>query len=87
MAFIDVDEFLFPVTANDLAAVLTNYEDCFCLCVPWFMFGFSGHQTPPRELVIENYTLRAQFPPRTKKALKRLFLWKSIVQPGSVVRF
>src|SRR5262249_17425748 len=81
MAFIDLDEFLFPVTAPDLVKVLLHYEDCSSICVPWFMFGTSGHEQPPTGLVIENYTQRAVFPPSHRKLLK----WKSIVDPSQVV--
>lgn len=83
MAFIDLDEFLFPVTAPSLAAALKPYEDCCCVCVPWFMFGFSAHDTPPKGLVIENYTHRAPFPPPATQ--DKLLKWKSIVQPSAVV--
>jgi Glycosyltransferase family 92 len=81
MAFIDLDEFLFPVTAPNLVEVLSRYEDCPCLCVPWFHFGFAGHETPPAGLVIENYTQRGPFPP-----VPDLLNWKSIVHPAAVVR-
>ena len=83
MAFIDLDEFVFPVEAPDLISVLRGYEDCSSVCVPWFMFGFSGHETPVPGLVIENYTQRAPFPPPPRHA--KLLKWKSIVQPAEVV--
>ena len=84
MAFIDLDEFLFPVKAADLVSVLRTYEDCTSLCVPWFMFGFSGHDTPPPGLVIENYTERAPFPPQPPR--EKLLKWKSIVNPAEVTK-
>jgi hypothetical protein len=83
MAFIDLDEFLFPVSATNLADVLSGYEDCPCLCVPSFMFGFAEHESPPAGLVIENYTQRSPFPPPPDR--KKLLHWKSIVQPAAVV--
>jgi Glycosyltransferase family 92 len=83
MAFVDLDEFLFPVTAPDLAAVLSNYEDCPSICVPWYMFGTSGHKGPPSGLVIESYTERALFPPPPRRM--KLLKWKSIVDPSQVV--
>jgi hypothetical protein len=83
MAFIDLDEFLFPVEAPDLVSVLRGYEDCPSVCVPWFMFGFSGHDKPVPGLVIESYTQRAPFPPPPRHA--KLLKWKSIVQPAEVV--
>jgi len=51
--------------------------------VPWFMFGFSGHETPPEGLVIENYTQRAPYPPSPQHRL-HLLKWKSVVHPGAV---
>ena len=81
MAFIDLDEFLFPVTAPNLVEVLSGYEDCPCLCVAWFDFGFGGHESAPAGLVIENYTQRAPFP-----LAPELRNWKSIVQPAVVAR-
>ena len=84
MAFIDLDEFLFPVEAPDLVSVLRGYEDCPTVCVPWFMFGFSGHDHPAAGLVIENYTQRAPFPPPPK--CEKLLKWKSIVNPAEVTR-
>ena len=83
MAFIDLDEFLFPVEAPDLVSVLRCYEDCPSVCVPWFMFGFSAHDTPVPGLVIENYTQRAPFPPPARHA--KLLKWKSIANPAEVV--
>jgi hypothetical protein len=84
MAFIDLDEFLFPVNAPDLRAALANYEDCPSLCVPWLMFGFSGHETPPAGLVVENFTWRAPFPPEEDQ--DKLLKWKSIVQPDFIAQ-
>lgn len=84
MAFLDLDEFLFPVTDANLIEVLSRYAHCECLCVPWFMFGFSGHETPPAGLVIESFTKRAPYPPRPGRRL-HLLKWKSIVQPAAVV--
>lgn len=83
MAFIDLDEFLFPVEAPNLISALQDYEDCSSVCVPWLMYGFSGHDQPVPGLVIENYTQRAPFPP-TKHG-KMLLRWKSVVNPAAVV--
>jgi hypothetical protein len=81
MAFIDADEFLFPVAEGTLREVLRRYEDVAALAVPWHMFGFSGHHTPSPGLVIENYTFRAPFPSVNFPKLSR---WKSIVDPARV---
>jgi hypothetical protein len=84
MAFIDLDEFMFPVTAPNLVEVLSGYEDCPSLCVPRFSFGFAGHEVPPAGLVIENYTARAPYPPLPSR--NKLIGYKSIVQPVDVIR-
>jgi Glycosyltransferase family 92 len=52
MAFIDVDEFLFPLQAGSLMEALTEFGDLPGVAVPWSMFGTSGHVTPPNDLVI-----------------------------------
>lgn len=77
MAFLDLDEFLFPVKGDSLPAVMRQYEDLPAVAGFWMMFGFSGHETPPPGLVIENYVLRAPFPTRAGT--------KSIVNPAEVV--
>jgi hypothetical protein len=83
MALIDLDEFLFPITARNLVEVLSRYEDCPALRVPRFSFGFSGHEIPPAGLIIENYTARAAYPP--VPARKKLIGYKSIVRPMDVI--
>jgi len=83
MAFIDLDEFVFPVTARNLVDVLSGYEDCPSLCVPRFSFGFSGHAAPLAGLTIENYTARAPYPP--VPAHKKLIGYKCIVRPADVI--
>lgn len=77
IAFIDLDEFLFPVEGNSLPALLRDYEELPAIAVFWTMFGFSGNEKRPEGLVIENYTMRAPFPTYAMP--------KSIVNPGEVV--
>ncbi len=77
VAFIDVDEFLFPVVDMTLSESLLSYEDLPAVSVFWVMFGFSGHKTPPVGGVIENYVMRAPFPTHTKV--------KCIVNPAEVI--
>ena len=83
MAFIDVDEFLFPLQSDSLRTVLAAYDDLPAIVVQWHMFGPSGHKRRPAGLVIENYTKRAPVPSFAKDA-KRLSKWKSIVDPTKV---
>jgi hypothetical protein len=73
IAFIDVDEFLFPAE-DAMLEVLSRYEGLPAVAVPWTMFGTSGHKTRPDGLVIESYTMRGSDLSRPK----------SIVQPSEV---
>lgn len=83
MAFIDVDEFLFPLIDPDLPTAMGRFGNQPAVCLPWFNFGTSGHRTPPAGLVIENYRERAPFPPPPEGA--SLLRFKSIVDPAAVV--
>ena len=60
MAFIDGDEFLFPVQADSMQDVLSdyNYEKISALAAYWVCFGSNGHIEEPGGLVIDNYTRR-----------------------------
>ena len=55
IAFIDLDEFLFPVQSDDLRDVLHDYEAFAGVAVHWVFFGSSGHINQPQGLVIENF--------------------------------
>ena len=82
MAFIDVDEFLFPLHDQDLNSALKHYEDLPSLTLPWHNFGPDGHKTKPPGLVIENYKERAAFPPLP--AQRNLLRHKTLVDPSKV---
>jgi len=82
MAFIDVDEFIFPLRQDRLQDVLPAYEALPAVALHWHMFGTSGHKTRPPGLVIDNYTRRALLPPRLGNP--DLSKWKSIVDPAMV---
>ena len=83
LALVDADEFLFPTTADNLPSILTSYEHLPALAVYWRTFGTSAHQKRPTGLVIENFTMRAPFPP--EPGVKReLLKFKSIVDPSRV---
>jgi len=60
MAFIDGDEFLFPVAADDLRDVLQDYSyrKMSALAAYWVCYGSSGHISEPPGLVIDNYRRR-----------------------------
>ena len=86
IAYIDCDEFLFPV--NDNETVLSVIEKTIKLdknaggvCVNWVMFGSSGHETKPEGLLIDNFLWRSKLPgPGTN--------WiKTICRPDLVSKF
>ncbi|CAD5911605.1 glycosyltransferase family 92 protein [Planktothrix agardhii] len=58
IAFIDLDEFLFPSEADDLKKVLEEYKEYPGIGVNWLCFGSSGHISKPEGLVTENFTRR-----------------------------
>lgn len=56
IAFIDLDEFIVPVTSDKITDILNTLPpNTGALVLTWVMFGSSGHQTQPNGLVIENY--------------------------------
>ena len=83
MAFIDVDEFLFPLQDDTLLQTLDHMSDLPGITLPWYNFGPDGHDAKPEGLVIENYCERAALPyAESQSALLR---FKSVVDPAKVV--
>lgn len=80
IAFIDLDEFLFPTVHNDLRTSLEEFASVAGVGVNWLMFGTSGHQTRPKGLQIENYIRRAETGFSGNQHIK------SIVKPEQVIR-
>lgn len=78
MAFIDVDEFLFPAEHPDLVSLLRDFEDVPALVAFWRMFGSAGWEDRPPTPIIEHLTRMAPFPTATNT--------KTIVQPRHVRR-
>lgn len=78
-AFIDLDEFLFPVQEDNFIKLLQNYSRYAGLAVNWQIFGTSNRDTLyPDELLIEALTLRAPVQAENHHYVK------SIVQPQLV---
>jgi len=61
MAFIDGDEFLFPVADDAMESALAKFNDknLSALGIYWRCFGSSGYVAEPAGLIIENYRQRA----------------------------
>ena len=80
IAFIDLDEFLFPTVGSDLKDVLSEFTLAPGIGVNWLMFGTSGHDVRPKGLQIENFTKRSE-----TNFLGNLHV-KSIIRPDQVLR-
>lgn len=80
IAFIDLDEFLFPTHEDDLKELLDEFQDYPAIGVNWLNFGTSGHETKPIGLQIENFTKRALESYGPNKHIK------SIVRPEKTIR-
>lgn len=83
MAFIDVDEFLYPTKAESLDEAMQALSHLPGVSLPWICFGPSGHETRPQGLVIKNFVERAAFPPRSDQYA--LIKYKAIVNPREIV--
>jgi hypothetical protein len=80
IAFIDTDEFLYPVEKTNLITVLKNFDDYCGIVVNEQSFGTSKvYKIPQDKLLIETLLYKA---PLQKKGFV-----KSIVQPNWVIRF
>lgn len=73
LGFIDVDEFVFPSSADSLPEVLAEYEEYAAVAINWVSFGSSGHDVRPDGLVIENYVERGE--------LDHIFPWPRLRNP------
>jgi len=83
IAFIDLDEFLFPSEADDLKKVLEEYKEYPGIGVNWLCFGSSGHISKPEGLVTENFTRR---PTDDGPSAQHGGRMKSIVRPTQTIR-
>jgi hypothetical protein len=82
MAFLDVDEFLFPTEQETLADAFQEFLHLPSLSIPWTNFGPSGHLTKPSGLVIENYTECSPHPLSDRQVAG--LRYKTIVDPSAV---
>jgi hypothetical protein len=82
VAFIDIDEFMFPVKGSSLPDTMKQLEHLPAISMPWFMYGHGGHDKKPDGLVIRNFIERAAFPPIASQYT--LLKFKSIFNPRAV---
>jgi hypothetical protein len=84
VAFIDIDEFMFPVKGSSLPDTMKQLEHLPAISMPWFMYGHGGHEKKPHGLVIRNFTERSAFPPIASQYT--LLKFKSIFNPRAVAK-
>lgn len=86
IALLDADEFLFSVSGRNIYDVIqetvdkyemqrsVNFEKrCGGIGVNWRVYGFSGHETKPQGLIIENYMYRAADDKKTNAHIKTIY--------------
>jgi glycosyltransferase involved in cell wall biosynthesis len=79
VAFLDLDEYLFPVAAFSLVDFLVGYEHFGGVCVNWVMYGTSQVQKIPLDGLMIECLVKCD--PRGNKHIK------SIVRPDRVLDF
>jgi hypothetical protein len=85
VAFIDIDEFIVPLGAGSIRAVLLRkaYESYADILLNWQIFGPSGHVAQPSGLVIENFTRRFPEDAEANRHVKSLVRTKDLLRVGS----
>lgn len=79
VAFLDLDEYLFPCKQESMVEFLKDYEQFGGLCVNWVMFGISNVKKIPDNAVMIEYLVKCD--PKGNKHIK------SIVRPETVIEF
>lgn len=63
LGFIDADEFIIsdtPIKENPVIKSFLDDDDLSAIGLNWKVYGSSGHKLPTRDLIIEDYTRRAE---------------------------
>lgn len=82
LAMIDLDEFLFARSGDNLTKALAPLEHCKCISLPWTMYGSNGHKVPAPQGVLRGYTARAPEPERGY--FTGIFNIKTLIDPTEV---
>ena len=59
MGFIDIDEFVVPISKKTIPEILNDYDGYAGLSVHWVMYGDGGHKKEGNDLVIDRFRKRA----------------------------
>ena len=83
-AFIDCDEFLFPVADPTIGKALERftYEKVSAIGVYWSCFGSSGHINEPAGLITKNYRYRRSFDALPNRHVKSIVRGRQVVEAG-----
>jgi hypothetical protein len=81
MAFIDIDEFILPLSTDSIPAFLSDYEDLPTVCAWWKIFIAGEHELPEAALVTEMITTAGDLQPG---APSKFWRFKSFVDPRRV---
>lgn len=84
MTFIDIDEYLVPVSDASIKDALRDLRDVPLIVLPWVMFGTSGHRAKVFGSTVRNYTQRLK--PGVKEEVRGVFNFKCIFDPCAVTR-
>lgn len=90
IALIDVDEFIVPVSFDNLCEFLKEYEEYPALAINWVTFDSCGHKEKPNKnggLVIANYTRVRADPYKTQTSDYSDLGIKCIVNPSKVIMY
>jgi glycosyltransferase involved in cell wall biosynthesis/tetratricopeptide (TPR) repeat protein len=82
IAFIDLDEFLFPTEKEDLKEVLKEFDGVVGVGVNQLFFGSSGHEVRPEGLQIEHFTKRAADNFDSNKYVKSIVRTEQVLRPS-----
>lgn len=86
LAYIDLDEFLFPVQESDLRKVFRKLEAASSIAVFRREFAFCGHKEPPAGPIIGNYNLTRPFRPLDRVKYKSVVKCSEVRAIGSAHR-
>ncbi|MCP3717967.1 glycosyltransferase family 92 protein [Paraburkholderia sp. CNPSo 3281] len=84
LAFIDGDEFLFPVADSTIGGALErfNYEKISAIGAYWACFGSSGHVEEPAGLITKNYRYRHSHDVLANRHIKSIVRGRQAVSVG-----
>jgi hypothetical protein len=85
VAFIDIDEFIMPVSGGSIRGPLlhSEYERYGAIVLNWQIFGPSGHAARPEGLVTENFTWRFPKDAEANRHVKSLVRTQDLLGVGT----